>query len=665
MHKKNLRWHRNYNGIAERRNISPDMIHEKSIVPSDTAIFLKDSDDPRIPPLRKILPHLDNWIWEAGTGNFFWTDRNYAQRAVPVEDDHTPDYVKSIPEADQLRIIDAFNSLEQNNYAEVIYSIGSSENGIQHMKLEVTAIRNEQGILVGLKGCGKLHTPFSSQPVFRETDSGQPENLPGIGNLSINLHTGKITFSRNMYRLLGYSPQEFYPDMEKFLSMIHPDDAASLNITDTQNYAEGKLTEHFRMYTEKGEIRHIRSYNKISQNEAGEKVINATLLDITESFLLNKMLQEKMAYVDMAIDNSIDIISAYDKDLICIAWNNKCEAEYGIPKQEALGKHARELIQGHNSAQVLGHLQQAVEGEFIQFQEQVQQNQPRYFERYFIPLRDDSGRIVGVLSTSHDITTIRNVSRKLNDLNQSLKEKNTELERSNSELASFSYIASHDLQEPLRKIQTFSRRLLETEINNLSSQGRDYFRRMESAAQRMQLLIDDLLTFSRTNTLPKDFQLVDLNDVLAEVKQELREVIEEKKAVIYSDHLPKANIILFQFRQLLENVLGNSLKYAKPEVPPQITITSTRINRDESHLSLPGDAEEFIRLDITDNGIGFDEQYAERIFELFQRLHGKHEYPGTGLGLAICRKIVKNHHGLMFSTGEPGKGATFTIIIPA
>jgi PAS domain S-box-containing protein len=242
--------------------------------------------------------------------------------------------------------------------------------------------------------------------------------------------------------------------------------------------------------------------------------------------------------------------------------------------------------------------------------------------------------------------------------------KNVELERQNEELASFTYIASHDLQEPLRKIRTFSSRIQLKEKDRLSEEGKDYFDRMIRAALRMQNLIDDLLNYSRTNTTELEFIAEDLNHILDKVKQDLHDDIHEKKASINSERLPVLTVIPGQFHQLLLNLLSNAIKYCKPDIPPRIDLKADRIAAGELSYEgiLPGYA--YWKISITDNGIGFDQQYSGKIFELFQRLHGKSEYQGTGIGLAICKKIVQNHGGIITATGQPGIGSAFNLFIP-
>lgn len=255
--------------------------------------------------------------------------------------------------------------------------------------------------------------------------------------------------------------------------------------------------------------------------------------------------------------------------------------------------------------------------------------------------------------------------------NQSLAQKNIELEKMNNELQAFTYVASHDLQEPLRKIQTFASRLLEKEIQNLSDKGKDYFTRIKSATERMQRLIIDLLAFSRLNTTEAKFEDTDLTDIVKEVQEELKERIEEKNATIEITKLCTTHVIRFQFRQLVYNLLSNAMKFSKPEVLPHIIITA-RTEKGAKFLledpNLPIDrytaAKTYCHLRVTDNGIGFDMEFKDRIFEVFQRLNGQSEYDGTGIGLSIVKKIVQNHNGFIMATGKPEEGATFDIYIP-
>ena len=244
-----------------------------------------------------------------------------------------------------------------------------------------------------------------------------------------------------------------------------------------------------------------------------------------------------------------------------------------------------------------------------------------------------------------------------------LTAKNLELENANAELASFNYIASHDLQEPLRKIQGFSKRIINEEAGNLSDKGKDFFNRIDAAAQRMQNLILSLLSFSRTNTAETVFVKTDLNQILMDVEVTLQELIRKKRAEIKSQKLPTISAVPEQMNQLFLNLISNSLKYSRPNVAPLINITVEKANNSEIEGQVnPNDL--FWKISISDNGIGFEQQYEHKIFEMFQRLHGKSEYEGTGIGLVICKKIVLAHHGTISAIGKPGIGSTFTFFLP-
>jgi signal transduction histidine kinase len=226
-----------------------------------------------------------------------------------------------------------------------------------------------------------------------------------------------------------------------------------------------------------------------------------------------------------------------------------------------------------------------------------------------------------------------------------------ELSRSNAELEQFASIASHDLQEPLRKVQTFAAQLTANEREHLSEQGQDFLRRMSDAAGRMRGLIDDLLAFSRVSTQGHPFTTVNLGHVIAQVLLDLEGSIDEAGAEVTIGLMPTIEADPLQMRQLLQNLIGNALKFRRPGVTAEVHVSA----HVASHIA---------ELTIQDNGIGFDDRYATRIFRAFERLHGSRIYPGTGIGLALCRKIAERHHGTITATGALEQGATFTVRLP-
>lgn len=248
---------------------------------------------------------------------------------------------------------------------------------------------------------------------------------------------------------------------------------------------------------------------------------------------------------------------------------------------------------------------------------------------------------------------------------QDLELKNLQLLQSNTELDSFTYIASHDLQEPLRKIKTFTNRIMETDDEALSENANEYFKRILNASDRMQTLINALLDYSRTNTSKIALEKTPLKNIIKQVKNDLQELLEENKAIIETGELPVLNIVPLHFNQLFSNLIINAVKYRKPLVHPKVIITSEVVDAGEIPGTTSLTHNKYYRICFVDNGIGFEQKYAGKIFELFQRLHSRFEYEGTGIGLAICKKIVQNHNGIIQAHGEPGVGATFIIYLPA
>lgn len=265
---------------------------------------------------------------------------------------------------------------------------------------------------------------------------------------------------------------------------------------------------------------------------------------------------------------------------------------------------------------------------------------------------DESGMPLRMLGSMMDVTEHKNAEMQLELFNE-------KLQQSNRELQDFAYVASHDLQEPLRKVQAFADRLSSKYSTALEGTGLDYLERMRSAAERMQKLIQDLLTFSRVSTKAQPFVAVNLDEVAREVLSDLEVSIEQAGASIEVVDLPMLQADPMQMRQLIQNLIGNALKFRKPGVAPVLKLYGRHTKSRGRNLR-----EDMWEISVEDNGIGFEEKYLDRIFTVFQRLHGRAEYEGSGVGLAVCRKIAERHNGTITARSTPGEGAAFTVTLP-
>jgi light-regulated signal transduction histidine kinase (bacteriophytochrome) len=264
------------------------------------------------------------------------------------------------------------------------------------------------------------------------------------------------------------------------------------------------------------------------------------------------------------------------------------------------------------------------------------------------------GEFLGLRGSNRDITDKKMIQKELQiyreKLEELVKQRTAELERSNHELQQFAYVASHDLQEPLRMVASFVQLIADKYSDKLDEKGLNYIHFAVDGAMRLQNLIQGLLSYSRVESTAQISEATDCNEVLQDVKQNLFPLITETQAEIIIDHLPVVMADRIQMMQLFQNLLGNAIKFRGADKP--------RI-----HISVTESSENYI-FSVKDNGIGIEPQYAERIFVIFQRLHHRDAYPGTGIGLAICKKIVERHGGRLFVQSEPGKGSTFMFTLP-
>jgi two-component system sensor kinase FixL len=390
-----------------------------------------------------------------------------------------------------------------------------------------------------------------------------------------------------------------------------------------------------------------------------KKIFTGIIHDITQIKKAETALRESESRITSIVNTAVDgIITINERGLIEM-MNPSSLKMFGYENaEELLGKNISVLMPEPDKSQHDGYMENY---------HRTGKKKIIGIGREVTGLRKDGTTFPFVLSVSemlidgrrvyngfvHDIT-----EQKLNE--ERLRRYASELQRSNLELQDFAYVSSHDLQEPLRKIQAFGDRLKSKETEQLTEQGKDYVDRMLNAASRMQKLINDLLSFSRVTSQAQPFVKVDLNQIAKEVLSDLEITIEKNKVKIYIDPLPLLEADPTQMRQLFQNLISNAIKFRKEDLNPEIKISSERIQKKAHMTATPGD--EIIELYFEDNGIGFDEKYLDKIFNIFQRLEGQ-RYEGSGIGLAICRKIAIRHGGNITAISQPDKGAKFIVTL--
>ncbi len=404
---------------------------------------------------------------------------------------------------------------------------------------------------------------------------------------------------------------------------------------------------------------------RVKSNEGGRPTCLVILhREADEQASLQAALAEVQARKHAILESSLDPIITINHKGIITEFNRAAEQTFGHPREKILGTRPSDVL----------------------FPPAVSAGQQDRIDRY-LDVGEGSllGRRVEVTAVraggdAFDAEMAMTISREegapvltffVRDISRRKKAEQeqsryaAELERSNRELEQFAYVASHDLQEPLRKIRTFSDRLQMICGDKLDDAANECIERMQSAAERMHSLIDGLLSLSRVTTQGRSFEPVDLGQIAREVVSDLEVQIEQQSGHVEVGHLPTIQADPLQMRQLLQNLIANGLKFHRIEDPPVVKIEGKFVHKRQQRGSARPAAGEQCRIVVEDNGIGFDEKHRDRIFGVFQRLHPRDVFEGTGIGLALCRKIVERHGGQITARGVPGRGSTFEVLLPA
>jgi PAS domain S-box-containing protein len=631
------------------------------------------------------LGRIGNWSMDLATKKFTWSDEMYniyeLEKGKEIWEKDWESYIH--PDDKKYVLAYMEDCLKNKSSYDRIHRIVLPTGKIKtiHRKAE---IEYQNGIAVKLIGTSQDIT--EQQRVQQQLKDNQTfiqkitDAAPSV-IATYNIHSGKYLFiSEGIKKLLGYEVEVVVKQgVEFFINIIHPDDITKLMADNAKALDEANASPDnnntiqefiYRMRHKNGSYRWFQTYGTIfDRNSEGkvESILNISH-DITDRITAQEKIAEQELFIQHLADASPTILYLFDVKTNSIMYVNK-EIYFvlGYTTEEiiATGSGVVSQLYHPDEYELLPHRRESdrrfqQRNSMIQYECRMKSKDKEWkwlLVREIIFKADEKGIPIQILGAALDISNRKEMER-------SLVQNSFQLEQSNASLEEFAYVASHDLKEPLRKISTFSDRLVNSQFDKLNDEGKTYLKKIIDASQRMQTMITDLLSISMISG-DRSFQKHSLNSVLDDARHALEFNIEQKNARIEADNLPEANIVPSQFRQLFQNLISNSLKFVPAEVAPVISIRSRYLTPDDvSHLQI-NKANRYLKLEFKDNGIGFEEEYAGKIFQIFQRLHGRSEYEGTGIGLAICKKIVEHHRGVIYASGKPGQGSVFTIILPS
>lgn len=493
-----------------------------------------------------------------------------------------------------------------------------------------------------------------------------------LGVFDVDLKTDDIIASKRCYEILGFD-NETSLTHEVMVNNIHPDDLNLRKEAFENAFKEGTLRYQSRVIWKDQSIHWIDAKGKIFFDEDKNPIrLLGTVRDITEERNFQQQLLEREEKFRLLADSMPQFVWTSDAEGNLNYFNKSVFDFSGLTPEQVYKEGWIQIVHSDDREENIRLWTEAISTgtDFLlehRFRNAI--GEYRWQLSRAIPQKDNDGNIKMWVGTSTDIQEQKMFTNELEKMVQTrtneLQHKNVDLEKMNKELQSFVYISSHDLQEPLRKIQIFASRILETEFESLSDRAKHDFTRMQKAAFRMQTLIQDLLAYSRTKVEDITYEILNLNEVIEDVQETLSEDLKNNEVTFNLNIQCKVRIIPIQFKQIIHNLISNSIKFAREEQPLVIEIDCEHVKGKDLDIETLDDTKKYCHIRFADNGIGFEQEFSEKIFEVFQRLHSNDEYTGTGIGLAIVKKIIENHKGHIMAKSTVNEGAVFHIYIPA
>jgi PAS domain S-box-containing protein len=627
------------------------------------------------------LGKIGSFEWNVVDGDIVWSDELYRLNGLE-------------PQSERITIERANAFIHPEHYGDlkklqeqliakpglyqITYRIVLRDGTVKWVNHQLESIAGENGAVVRVYGTVQ---DITAQRHIAEQLKEQShylqritETVPDMVSV-MELPSKKIQYlNKDVFVANGFDPDAMtHQSAEELAALIHPDDLQALS-----GYYEGLskasdtdiLTAAYRARNNAGAWQWFHVRGKVFQRDGTGQVTQ--ILNAIENITDRKKAEAEL-FKNLNLLQQAEAVTSIGSWEYCIA-EDKIEWSEGmyrlfdlepgskVTKEiylEYVVKDDRPLVR-----EMLKRMKKGVEPVDETITITSKTGMRKVLKVKGIAVKDAAGKPERMLGVDVDITEMVRAEENLVSLNRSLDRRNKELKVKNEELANFSFIASHDLREPLRKIHTFSDWLLERESENLSAAGQDYLKRMSGAVKRMDRLIDDVLALTKMHAATFETGTVDLNDVLKQAKAELAESIKATKARIEADNLPAITGSQVQLRYLFQNLISNAITFQKPGNQPQLTIMSERATAAEVVEAGLDIEQTYAKVCVSDNGIGIDEMYHPKIFQIFQRLHARTEYDGTGIGLTICKRVMENHNGTITIESTLGKGATFCCYFP-
>lgn len=631
------------------RDVTPERLREEELRSSQ-----------RLLAHAQTLAKMGSWQWDPQSGELSWSDELYRIYGLdPGDAVSFESYIEAVVPDDRERIAAVVSRVletrEPFSYEE---RIRRPDGSIRLLSSTGEVLEDNEGYVSVVGVCQDItESREAEERLLRSERRLQyAQRIAHLGSWDWDLATDQVTVSHEMARILGLETESL--SFERFIECVHEEDRARVERELRRAIDEKAEFKFYYTIVRAGEERILRAEGELVCDARGEaQRVFSTGHDVTEIRRAEEQIRESEQRFRQLADQISDLVGVHDPDGRYAYVSPSSTRILGYEPHEMIGRTPLEFVHPDDASRLENLTVSTREvdhpGEAI-VRMKHRDGSWLWLEMVTTTITNEHGDVTSIQTSARDVTARV-------EAQQVAARSSAVLAQRNRELQDFAYVASHDLQEPLRKIRAFADLVIDEAGEKLDEDNRFYLTRIQESAARMTTLISDLLAFSRIATRGKPFADVSLQDIVEEVVSDLEYLIRDSEGTIAYDELPTFRADRTQIRQLMQNLIGNGLKFKREDVRSHISIRGG-ILRDALHPGM--DIEPLVEIIVEDNGIGFEEKYLDRIFTPFQRLHSRAEYAGTGMGLAICRRIVERHGGFITAGSSPGAGSRFVVRLP-